>query len=106
MALLFLAIAPAKAAGNTKELTLKSSVICEMCKETIEEGLAYTKGIKTVRVDVKKNEIYIKYREDQITELQIKKAINKLGYVAGDLKPAKEDYDKLHDCCKKEGVCE
>ena len=59
-----------------------------------------------VKVDVEKNEIYVKYNDAKISEMDIKKAINKLGYVAGDMKPAKEDYDKLHGCCKAEGVCD
>lgn len=106
LALLISITYPSKAEGTTKEIKIKSSVVCNMCKDTIEEGLAYTKGIKTVRVDVENNEIYVKYKEDKITELEIKKAINKLGYVADDMKPTKEAYDSLHDCCKAGGVCD
>ncbi len=105
-AFLLIIASPAIADGSTKEIKIKSSIVCEMCKETIEEGLAYTKGIKTVKVDVENNEIYVKYKEDKITELEIKKEINKLGYVADDMKPTKEAYDALHDCCKAGGVCE
>ncbi len=94
----------ASAIGNTEEVTLKSSIVCEMCKETIENGLAYTSGIKVVRVDVEKNEIYIKYKSSKITLEEIKKEINKMGYVAGDSKPTREQYAGLHGCCKKEGV--
>jgi len=105
-ALLIFLINPLKAEVATKEITIKSSVVCDMCKNTIEEGLAYTKGIKAVRVDVENNEIYVKYKEDKISELEIKKAINKLGYVADDMKPTKEAYNSLHDCCKAGGVCD
>jgi len=106
LALLVLIVNPVKAEVSAKEIKIKSSIVCEMCKETIEEGLAYTKGVKTVKVDVENNEIYVKYKESKITELEIKKAINKLGYVADDMKPTKEDYDSLHDCCKAGGVCD
>ena len=104
--LIMMIVSPARAEGSTKEIKIKSSIVCEMCKETIEEGLAYTKGIKTVKVDVENNEIYVKYKEDKISEVEIKKAINKLGYVADDMKPTKEAYDSLHACCKADGVCE
>jgi copper chaperone CopZ len=86
------------------EITLKSSIVCEMCKATIEEGLAYTKGVKTTRVDVRNNEIYVKYKPKKITEKEVKEAINELGYVAGDMKPTREQYNDLHGCCKAEGV--
>jgi len=105
-AFLLMIVSPAMADGSTKEIKIKSSIVCEMCKDTIEEGLAYTKGIKTVKVDVENNEIYVKYKDNKITELEIKKAINKLGYVADDMKPTKEAYDSLHECCKAGGVCE
>lgn len=105
-ALIFMTVNTARADVSTKEIRIKSSIVCEMCKETIEEGLAYKKGIKTVKVDVENNEIYVKYKDDKITELEIKKAINKLGYVADDMKPTKEAYDALHDCCKAGGVCD
>ncbi|HKL03800.1 MAG TPA: cation transporter [Cryomorphaceae bacterium] len=90
--------------GNTEEIILKSSIVCEMCKETIEKGLAYTSGIKVVRVDVEKNEIYIKYNSSKITLEKIKDEINEMGYVAGDQKPTRKEYEGLHHCCKKEGV--
>jgi copper chaperone CopZ len=88
------------------ELTLTSSIVCEMCKNTIEEGLAYTEGVKTARVDVENNEIYVKYKPKKITEKEVKEAINELGYVAGDMKPSKKQYATLHGCCKMDGVCE
>lgn len=99
-------VLPMKAEKGTSELKVKSSIVCEMCKDKIEKGLVYTKGIKSVKVDVEGNEISVKYDENKISELEIKQAITKLGYVAGDMKPAKEDYDKLHGCCKAGGVCD
>jgi len=82
------------------EMTVSSSVVCMMCKNTIEKGMAYENGVKTVRVDVDANEIYVKYNPKKTTEKEVKQAINDLGYVAGDTKPSKEAYDNLHGCCK------
>lgn len=96
----------ASAIGNTEEVTLKSSIVCEMCKNTIEKGLVYTPGIKVIRVDVEKNEIFIKYKSSKISLEEIKDEINEMGYVAGDQKPTREQYAGLHECCKKEGVCD
>ncbi len=94
------------ASGGNVEMEVSSSIVCGMCKNTIEKGLAYTEGIKTVRVDVKANKIYVKYNDSKITEQEVKEAITKLGYVADDMKPTKEAYDALHGCCKADGVCE
>ncbi len=93
-------------ASGDGELLVSSSIVCEMCKNTIEEGLAYVDGIKSARVDVKDNLIMVKYKPKKITEEEVKTKITELGYVAGDMKPTKEAYDKLHGCCKKDGVCE
>lgn len=92
------------ASAQKAELTVKSSIICEMCKETIEDGLAYVDGIKSARVDVDNNEIYVKYKPKVISEREVKAKINSLGYVAGDMKPSQAQFDTLHDCCKKEGA--
>ncbi len=82
------------------EMTVSSSIVCMMCKNTIEKGMAYEKGVKTVQVDVDANEIFVKYNPKKTTETELKQAINKLGYVADDMKPSKEAYDNLHGCCK------
>lgn len=93
------------ATAQKAKMTFKSSIICEMCKETIEEGLAYVDGIKSAKVDVEGNEIFVKFKTDVISEKEVKEKINSLGYVAGDMKPSEEQYNKLDDCCKKGGTC-
>ncbi len=105
MSVIVLAALSVKA--QKQEITLESSVVCGMCKETIEDGLAYTKGIKSTRVDVDHNQIKIVYNAKQISEEEIKVAINALGYAAGDSKPTHAEFDKLHNCCKaKDAACD
>ncbi len=104
IATLVLAFSIHFATAQKATMTVKSSIICEMCKETIENGLAYVDGIKTARVDVEKNEIFIKYKADVISEKEVKAKINSLGYVADDMKPTQAQFNTLHDCCKKEGA--
>lgn len=99
----FLAKAQTDEAG---EIVLSSSIVCEMCKNTIEKDLAFAPGIKTSRVDIEKNEIYVKYNPKKISELDIKKRINELGYVADAMKPTAEQYARLHMCCRAPGVIE
>jgi copper chaperone CopZ len=92
-------------ANDPGEITVKSSVVCEMCKETIEEGLAYEKGIKRVFVDVEANTIFVKFNEKKLSEDDVKQLISELGYAADEVKPKQEAYDKLHACCKMPRAC-
>jgi copper chaperone CopZ len=101
----FVLLAIGVQANDPGEITVKSSVVCEMCKETIEEGLAYEKGVKRVFVDVEENTIYVKYNDKKLSEEEIKQKITELGYAADEMKPVKEAYDKLHACCQKPGAC-
>lgn len=103
--LAFCAIAMISFANNPGEITVKSSVVCDMCKETIEEGLAYEKGIKRVAVDVEANTIFVKYNDKKLSDDEVKHLIAGLGYAADDVKPVKEAYDNLHGCCKMPGAC-
>jgi copper chaperone CopZ len=86
------------------DITISSSIVCEMCKNTIEKDLAYASGVKTARVDVENNEIHVKYNPEKMSALDIRKRINELGYVADDMKPTAEQYDRLHMCCRAPGV--
>lgn len=100
--LMFFGLMAAQAQSDTAngEMTLKSSVVCNMCKNTIENGLAYNAGVKSIRVNVDANEIYIKFNPKKTTAHEIKQAITALGYVADDMMPTQEAYDNLHECCK------
>ena len=98
-------MAMAQAPTEPGEMTVSSSIVCEMCKETIEEGLAYEKGIKRVAVDVEANTIFVKYNDKKLSDEEVKNLIAELGYAADDVKPVKEAYDNLHGCCKMPGAC-
>lgn len=100
------ATSQAQVTSGNGVMVLKSSIVCGMCKDTIEEGLAYQKGVKSAFVDVEENTITVYYKPKKISEKEVKEAINELGYVAGDMKPTKAQYDKLHGCCKAGGVCD
>lgn len=86
------------------DIVISSSTVCEMCKNTIEKDLAFAKGVKSARVDFEKSEVHVKYNPKKITAKDIKKRMNELGYVADDMKPTPEQYDRLHHCCRAPGV--
>ena len=91
-------------ADKNQEIKIKTSAVCGMCKDKIEQGLAYEKGIKDVSLDVETKIATVKYNPAKITPDEIRKAISKLGYDADTVMADKKAYDKLSPCCKKENA--
>lgn len=84
-------------------LVVKASIECETCKKTLENGLRFEKGIKLATVDVEAKTVTVIYNTDKTNPVEIRKAISKLGYDADDVPADKKAYDKLENCCKKNG---
>ena len=72
-----------------------------MCKEWIEEALAFEKGVKESEVNVEKQIITVTYKKNKTTPENIRKAISKAGYDADDVAADPKAYAKLDACCKK-----
>lgn len=87
------------------EAKIKSSVVCNMCKANIKNGLAFTKGVKSADVDLKTKEIIVVFNNKKTTLDEIKIAITKMGYDADNLKADAKAYEKLEDCCKNPEGC-
>ncbi|MBP6411106.1 MAG: heavy-metal-associated domain-containing protein [Pseudarcicella sp.] len=106
----FLIFSFIKINAQTDNVTLKfkTSAICEMCKETIERKLAYTKGIKSADLDLESKEkvITITYNSKKTNPETIKKTISELGYKADDVLANAKSYEKLPDCCKSGSKCD
>src|SRR5688572_24615414 len=67
-----------------KEVVLKTSAVCEMCKETIEKALNVEKGVKIAILDVKTKNVTIKYNPEKTNVEALIKTINLAGYDAED----------------------
>ena len=93
----------AASAEQTKKatLTVRSSLQCNMCVETIKKGLLREAGIEKVFVDLKKKEIRVEYDIEQTNSEKIKLAITRLGYDADDFPAVPKAYQALPFCCKK-----
>ena len=93
-----------KSQDNSKlaEIKIKTSAICDMCKETLESNLVFEKGIKKSELDVKTALITVTYNPQKTNSDKIRTAITKLGYDADDIPADKKAYEKLSSCCKKE----
>lgn len=101
--ILFLLLLPfGLLAGPSQSVKIKTSAICEMCKERIEKNLALTKGIEKSDLNLEdQSNITVVYNPDKIDVDKIRQVIAKTGYDADDVKAVKKSYDKLPSCCKK-----
>ena len=84
-----------------KEVKIKTSAICEMCKERIERNLAFEKGVKESSLDLNDKVVTVKYNPKKTDVSKIKANIAKTGYDADDVTADEKGYSKLPGCCKK-----
>jgi copper chaperone CopZ len=76
------------------------TVQCNACQQTITEGLKELEGVQTAYVNLNEEKVLVKYDKTRITLDDLKQAIVKLGYQAGDVPADDEAYNNLPGCCK------
>ncbi len=91
--------------ATTAELKIKTSAVCDMCKERIEKYVAFEKGVKKSNLDVESKILTVTYNPQKTTPEKIRLAVSKSGYDADDVPADKKAYKKLDACCKKGAVC-
>lgn len=91
----------AVADGGTKTLKIQTSSQCDMCKTTIEKGMAYVKGVKNTSLDVESSVLTVEYNPKKTNPDEIRKAVAAIGYDADDVVAEQVAYDNLDECCKK-----
>src|SRR5688572_799296 len=93
----------AQAQGKkTETIKIKTSAVCDMCKTTIEKGIAYEKGVQNVNLDVASQMLTVSYRADKTNVETLRQAVTKLGYDADEAAADAKAYNRLDDCCKKD----
>ncbi len=90
-------------AKDVKEVKIKTSAQCGMCKEAIEKAVNKLDGIEKVNLNVDTKNAEVNYDAEKTNLDKIKKAINLAGYDADDTKADPKAYRKLPKCCKKGG---
>jgi copper chaperone CopZ len=83
---------PAMMAGQQKNTSIQTvkfstSIDCDDCVNTIMNSLPREKGVKDVKCDLKTKEVTVKYLPEKTNTEEVRRKIEKLGYVA---KPVKE----------------
>ena len=94
-----------QAQETTAELKIKTSAVCDMCKETIEKYMAFEKGVKKSSLDVDSKILTVTYNPQKTSPEKIRNAVSKSGYDADHVLADAKAYKKLDACCKKGAVC-
>lgn len=89
---------------GTVTIQLKTSAVCEMCKETIEKALAFEKGIKSSDLHVESKMLSVVYDPRKTNSIKVKTAVSKSGYDADEWPADMKAYERLHSCCKKDSA--
>jgi copper chaperone CopZ len=92
--------ANAQKATGTSEVKIQTNGTCQACKNKIEQGLAYEKGVKDVEYDLATAVVKVTYHADKTSVEALRAAINKLGFSADGQKP---EGAKKTDCQHKSG---
>lgn len=88
---------------KTEKAEILTSAICEMCKETIEYELTFTKGIKFAELDTKSKIVTVEYNPKKVSLKEIRENIAGVGYDADSVKRDPKAYAKLPFCCRDGG---
>lgn len=94
---------------NEKTVVFDANLHCESCKAKVEKNLPFEKGVKDLKVDMKKQTITVTFREDKNTTENLQKAIEKLnievkGIEGNSTSPKVKAGEKGEkSCCEKEG---
>ncbi len=68
------------------DITFKTSITCDNCVNTIMGSLPLEKGIKDVKCNLETKEVKVSFRNDKTDKEKIKRSLEKLGYVAEEVK--------------------
>mgnify|MGYP002515905759 FL=1 len=77
------AVASVKAPkGEIKTVVFSTDLHCQKCVNKINDNLAFEKGVKDLKVDLKAHTITVKYDTSKTSVEKLAAAIKKLGYTA------------------------
>lgn len=102
LSFLLLSVASTFATDSLKVAEIKTSAVCDDCKDRIEGHLDTLTGIKSANLDLDKNIITVEFDEKLISLDNIKNSIVEIGYDADDFKRSKKAFMKLPRCCRSD----
>ena len=94
----------AHAQSSKEKVVIKTSAVCEMCKNNIEKAVYEVEGVKSVYLGVGTKLATIKF-DGTVTNVDaIRQAISNAGYDADEVQANEEAYGNLNTCCRKDAV--
>ncbi|MBK6397320.1 MAG: cation transporter [Bacteroidetes bacterium] len=87
--------------AQTDSISIKTSAVCETCKETIERDLSFVRGIISSSLDLKTHQLSVVYDSKKIDADKIRNEVAKIGYNADSVKADPKAFKRLPECCKK-----
>lgn len=73
--------------------------VCGMCESTIEKALD-VKGIINADYNLETHTLEVTYKPGKISEDQIHKLLNEVGYDTSKYTATDEQYQRTHECCR------
>ena len=89
------------AQSKLDSVKIQTSAQCGMCKDRIEETLAFEKGVKKSELDLETKIVTVYYKSSKTNPNKIRTVLTKVGYDADDMPADQKAYQKLPACCKK-----
>ena len=71
--------------NNESEVTFTVSLHCGGCQKKVENSLPHEQGVKDMKVDLTKKEVWIKFDSQKTDKEKLQKAIEKLGFTAKEV---------------------
>jgi mercuric ion binding protein len=90
--------------AQTDTIKVQTSAECGTCKKKLEKELVFEKGVKSVNLNLDTKVVTVVYSVEKTNADKIRAAISKIGYAADSIPADKKAYDRLPDCCKKDGM--
>ena len=95
--LLVVAVASAKDI-KTVVFTTQPQMHCANCENRVKGNLRFEKGVKEIETNVEQQKVTVKYDADKTTVEKLRKAFEKFGYTARELKAGETVVNKAHSC--------
>lgn len=73
--------------------------ICGMCEEAIEKAMDVT-GVITADYSLATNNLTVTYKPSKLSEDQLHKLLNAVGYDTEKSTCTEAQYNLVHDCCR------
>ncbi|MFY0483434.1 heavy-metal-associated domain-containing protein [Flavobacterium sp. PLA-1-15] len=75
---------------------------CEMCKKRIEKAAYAVAGVKSAEWHQDDQTLHLIINEQKTSDLEVQKAVAKVGHDTEKVRATDDAYEKLHTCCSYE----